>query len=202
MVYAIANCFCEIAMKKIVLFVSVAVSTFVIGVWVARGFPMRTSRQMAASMQPTTDAIFGNDKSERIQQHRQEQAVADPDNGKRNSLRTDALEAATGYTLSPCNPDMKTRLVAATTAYAAAYRWRDACNPMFGSCDAVIERANVMYSSPLDMRVRAALNEAFEKGGITGKDFPPNLQMEVMTLANSRGSPMSACTQSTERRPR
>jgi hypothetical protein len=202
MVYAIANCFCEIAMKKILLFLSVAVSTFVIGVWIARGFPMRTSRQMATSMSPTIDATFGNDKSEQIRQQRQEQAVADPDNGKRNPLRNDALEAATGFTLSPCNPDMKVRLIAATTAYAAAYRWRDKCNPMFGSCDAVIERANVMYSSPLDMRVRAALNEAFEKGGITGNDFPPNLQMEVMALANSQGSPISACTQSAARGPR
>lgn len=186
-------------MKKVLLFVSVAVSTFVIGVWVARGFPMRTSRQMAASMPPILDATFGNDKSEQIKQQRQEQAVADPDNGKRNPLRADAMEAATGYTLSPCNPDMKKTLVAATTAYAAAYRWRDKCNPMFGNCEAVIERANVMYSSPFDMRVRAALNEAFEKGGITGNDFPPHLQMEVMTLANSQGSPVSACMQSAER---
>ncbi len=43
---------------------------------------------------------------------------------------------------------------------------------MFGTCEAVLERANVMYSSPLDQRVRAALNEAFEKGGISKDDFP------------------------------
>jgi hypothetical protein len=194
--------FCEIAMKKVLLFISVAVSTFVIGVWIARGFPMRTSRQVAASMPSTIDSAFGNDKSEQLQKERQEQAVADPDNGKRNSLRNDALQAATGYALSPCNPDMKVKLIAATTAYAAAYRWRDKCNPTFGNCETVIERANVMYSSPLDLRVRAALNEAFEKGGITGSDFPPKLQMEVMTLANSQGNPQSACTQSAERAPR
>jgi hypothetical protein len=56
-----------------------------------------------------------------------------------------------------------------------------------------------MYSSPLDQRVRAALNEAFEKGGISKDDFPPKLQMEVMTLANSQGNPVSACTRPTER---
>ncbi|QUS41199.1 hypothetical protein RPMA_21895 [Tardiphaga alba] len=187
-------------MKSVLLFISVAVSTFVIGLWGARGFPIPFIA--ATPMQARVDSTFGNDKSEQIAQQRQEQAVADPDNGKRNPLRMDALQAATGFTLSPCNPEMKAKLVAATTAYAAAYRWRDTCNPMFGNCEPAIERANVMYSSPLDKRVRAALNEAFEKGGITGQDFPPNLQMEVMSLANSQGNPVSACTQTSERRMR
>lgn len=187
-------------MNRIALFVGVAVSTFVIGVWAARGFPTRSPfTSPAKPMAATVDATFGNDKTEQVPERRTQEAINDPDNAKRNPLRMEALQAATGYALSPCDASMKANLVAATTAYAAGYAWRDKCNPMFGNCEAVLERANVMYSSPLDQRVRAALNEAFEKGGISKDDFPPKLQMEVMTLASSQGNPVSACTRPTER---
>jgi hypothetical protein len=190
-------------MNRILLFVSVAASTFVIGVWATRGFPMRSPfASPVAALQPTTNATFGVDKTEEVRERRTQEAIDDPDNAKRNPLRMEALQAATGYALSPCDASMKANLVAATTAYAAGYAWRDKCNPMFGNCDAVLERANVMYSSPLDKRVRAALNEAFEKGGVSKDDFPPKLQMEVMTLANSQGNPVSACARTTERQRR
>ena len=192
-------------MNRILLFVSVAVSTFVVGLWAARGFPMRSPFAQTRPPAPVlVDSTFGDGKFEKLEQQRTEQAQADPDNAKRNPLRMDTLQAATGYALSPCDAGMKANLIKATTAYAAGYRWRDKCNPMFGNCDAVLERANVMYSSPLDKRVRAALREAFDKGGISKNDFPPNLQIEVMALAGGvpMPAPFSACERSTAAMPR
>ncbi len=78
-------------------FVGVAVSTFVIGVWAARGFPMRSPfTSPAKPMAATVDATFGNDKTEQVRERRTQEAINDPDNAKRNPLRMEALQAATG----------------------------------------------------------------------------------------------------------
>jgi hypothetical protein len=128
-----------------------------------------------------------------------EEQLQNPENAKRNPLRADALQAATGFALSPCDKTMKADLVAATRAYATAFAEIRKCNPMFGNCDPVFEKATATYSTPFDLRVREALHEAFEKGGISKADFPPALQMAVMSLANSQGNPVSACEISAER---
>ncbi|HEY8332420.1 MAG TPA: hypothetical protein VIQ05_01395 [Tardiphaga sp.] len=187
-------------MNRLFLFVSIVAATFIVGVWAARGFPTHSLfRPPVAQLQPTLDATFGNDQSEERRERRAQQALADPDNAKRNPLRMDALQAATGYALSPCDAGMKANLVAATRAYAAGYGEFAKCNPMFSNCDPVLEKANVMYGSPLDLRVRDALHAAFEKGGISKQDFPPNMQMSVMVLANSQGDPVSACARPADR---
>jgi hypothetical protein len=49
----------------------------------------------------------------------------------------------------------------------------------------------------LDVRVKVALHQAFSKGGISKADFPPEMAMAVMSLANSEGSPVSACERPT-----
>jgi hypothetical protein len=67
------------------------------------------------------------------------------------------------------------------------------------NCDPVYEKAAAIYGTPFDLRVREALHEAFEKGGISNADFPPELRMAVMSLANSQGNPVSACGTTAER---
>jgi hypothetical protein len=148
------------------------------------------------------DATFGDGKFEQLRAQRSQQADSDPDYMKREPLRMDTLQAATGYALSPCDAGMKANLVAATQAYVAAYAEADKCRPMFSNCDPVLEKANILYSSPLDRRVQDALHEAFEQGGISKQDFPANLQMSVMSLANSQGDPVSACARTSEKQRR
>jgi hypothetical protein len=182
-------------MHRFALFIGIAVATFIVGVWAIRGFPVYVRTASVQQLQPTIDATFGDDKTEERRERRKQAALADPQYAKRNPLRMDTLQAATGYALSPCDAGMKVNLVAALHSYAIAYAEGSYCNPLMGCSDAALENANILYSSPLDLRVRDALHEAFEKGGITKDNFPPKLHMTVMTLANSQGSPVSACAQ-------
>ncbi|QWG17533.1 hypothetical protein KMZ68_21610 [Bradyrhizobium sediminis] len=182
-------------MTRFILYVCMAFVTAFVGVsWASRGFPMRFPSPVGAQpLEPTVSATFGDNSSEKKRERLAEQQLQDPENAKRNPLRADTLQAATGYALSPCDKTMKANLVAATRAYAMAYSEIGKCNPMFRNCDPVYDKANATYSTPLDLRVREALHEAFEKGGVSKADFPPGLQMAVMSLANSQGNPMSAC---------
>ena len=150
-------------------------------------------------LQPTVDLAFGDHRSAKKRELLVEQQLQSPDNAKRDPLRADALQAATGYALSPCDKTMKANLVAALRAYAAADYQIRKCNVILGTCDAAFEKATAVYSTPFDLRVRKALEEAFEKGGISKVDFPSELQMSVMMLANGQGDPVSQCENSAAR---
>jgi hypothetical protein len=188
-------------MIRFILYVSMAFITAFVGVtWAARGFPVHFSGPVSVGpLQPTLTATFGDNSSEKKRELLVEEQLRDPENAKRNPLRADALQAATGFALSPCDKTMKANLVAATRAYATTFYEIRKCNPMFRNCDPVFDKAIATYSTPFDLRVRKALHEAFEKGGISKADFPPELQMSVMSLANSEGSPVSACEISAQR---
>jgi hypothetical protein len=176
------------------------VTAFVGASWIARGFPTYFPSLVAvAPLQPTLTTTFGDNSAEKHREQLAEQQLQNPENAKRNPLRADALQAATGYALSPCDTTMKANLVAATRAYVTAHHEILKCNPFFGNCDPAFDKAIAVYSTPYDLRVQEALHEAFEKGGIGNADFPPELQMSVMTLANSEGSSVSACDRSAER---
>jgi hypothetical protein len=94
---------------------------------------------------------------------------------------------------------MKENLVAATLAYAKAFNEIRKCYPMFSNCDPVFAKVAAVYSTPFDQRVRDALHDAFEKGGISAADFPPEIRIAVMSLAGSQGSSISACGLPTQR---
>jgi hypothetical protein len=188
-------------MGRFILYVSMTfVTVFVAVTWAARGFPVNFSKpSIVQPLQPTLTTTFGDNSAEKKREQLAEQQLQDPDNAKRNPLRADALQAATGYALSPCDKTMKANLVAAMRAYAMTFYEIHKCNPMFTNCDPAFDKAIATYSTPYDMRVRNALHEAFEKGGISKADFPPELQMSVMSLANSTGSTVSACETSARR---
>ena len=188
-------------MFRLILYASMTFLTAFVGVsWASRGFPMQiSSPQLVGELPRTVTATFGDNSSEKKRARLAEEQLQDPKNAKRNPLRADALQAATGFALSPCDKTMKANLVAATRAYATAFYEIRKCNPVFKNCDPVFDKAIAVYSTPFDLRVRQALHEAFEKGGIGEADFPPELQMSVMSLANSQGSPVSACETSAER---
>jgi hypothetical protein len=184
-------------MSRFILYVSMAFITAFVGVfWAARGFPVGFSGAVAvAPLKPTLTAKFGDNSGEKERQRLAEMQLQDPDNAKRHPLRADALQAATGFTLSPCNTALKEDLVAATMAYAEAFNEIRQCNPIFSNCDPVFEKAVAVYSTPL----KNALHEAFEKGGISAADFPREIQIAVMSLAGSQGNPVSACGLPTRR---
>jgi hypothetical protein len=188
-------------MGRFIVYTSMAFITAFVGVfWAMRGFPMWLPAPASSRpLQPTLDVVFGDNSSEKKREQLVLQQLENPDNAKRNTLRADALQAATGYALSPCDTTMKDNLVAAMRVYAAADHEIRKCNVILGTCDAAFERATAVYSTPADLRVREALHEAFEKGGISRTDFPSELQMSVMVLANSQGSPVSQCETSADR---
>jgi hypothetical protein len=188
-------------MSRFVLYVGMAFITAFVGVtWAARGFPVDLSGPVVvAPRQPMLTKTFGDRSGEKKREQLGEEQLQDPDNAKRNPLRADALQAATGYALSPCDKTMKANLVAAARAYATTFHEIHKCNPMFTNCDPVFDRALKVYSTPFDLRVQNALHEAFQRGGISKADFPPALQMSVMTLARSTGDPVSACERSAQR---
>jgi hypothetical protein len=188
-------------MTRFVLYVGMAfITAFVGAFWAARGFPVGSpTPSIVQRLRPTLTTTFGDHSGEKKREQLAEQQLQDPENAKRNPLRADALQAATGYALSPCDKTMKANLVAATRAYAVAFYELHKCNSMFTNCDPAFDKAIGVYSTPFDIRVRNALHEAFAKGGISNADFPPELQMSVAQLASSPGSPVSACETSVQR---
>ena len=113
---------------------------------------------------------------------------------KREALRLAALQAANAFALSPCDATMKKNLVEALSAYAKA--WTEMAGCRFGICGGDhgrIDTAAANFSTPSDMRVRAAVRTAFEKGGISRDDFPGSIRLWVTMLAGDPGDPVSAC---------
>jgi hypothetical protein len=188
-------------MTRFILYASVTFLTVFVGVfWAARGFPMRIPSPVSIEpVRPMVTSTFGDHSAEKKRERLVEEQLRDPENAKRNPLRADALQAATGFALSPCDETMKANLIVATRAYATAFSELHKCNSWFSNCDPVFDKAIATYSTHFDMRVREALHEAFGKGGISKADFPPELQLAVMSLAGSQGSPVSACAISAQR---
>jgi hypothetical protein len=188
-------------MTRFLLYVSMTFITAFVGVsWAARGFPVDFPNPLAVeSVRPTLTTTFGDRSGEKKREQLAEEQLQNPENAKRNPLRADALQAATGYALSPCDETMKANLVAAARAYATAFSEIRKCNPLFSNCEPVLDKNIATYSTPFDMRVREALHKAFEKGGISKADFPPEFQSAVLSLASSEGSPVSACAVSAQR---
>jgi hypothetical protein len=188
-------------MSRFILYVSMTFITAFVGVsWAARGFPVNFPNPLSVEpVRPTLTTTFRDDSIDKRRERLIEEQMQDPENAKRNPLRADALQAATGYALSPCDETMKANLVTAARAYAMTFSEIRKCNPLFSNCEPVLDKNIATYSTPFDMRVREALHAAFEKGGISKADFPPELQNAVLSLASSEGSPVSACAVSAKR---
>jgi hypothetical protein len=188
-------------MTRFILYVSMTFITAFVGVsWAARGFPVHLSSPLSIEpVRPTLTTSFRDGSDDKRREQLVEEQLQNPENAKRNPLRADALQAATGFAMSPCDQTMKANLVGAAGAYALAFSEIRKCNPLFSNCEPVLDKNMATYSTPYDLRVREALHAAFEKGGISKADFPPELQLAVLTLASSQGSPVSACEISAER---
>ncbi len=181
-------------MLRFILFVCMAFVTAFVGVsWAARGFPMNFSSSPVAvvPLQPTVDAYFGDGSSKEHARKdwEAEHTARGDDDGRRNAIRLETLQAANAYAMSPCDKTMKANLVDALTAYTRAWQAMRSCKQnMLGmmSCnDRQDKEAADSIHTPLDKRVQAALDAAFEQKGIVKADFPDDVREDVKIFAGS-----------------
>jgi hypothetical protein len=178
-------------MIRFVVFTCMAFVTAFVGVtWASRGFPMRFSGpEIVSQLQPTVTSTFGDQSAKDYERKMWEaehtsQSDKDPVLDK---IRLEALQAANAYTLSPCGDLTKLNLIAAVTAYTRAWQKKMNCprpqNMLMFCGDEKVKEVAATFSTPLDIRVKAALHEAFEQRGIVKADFPANMQFDVLQFA-------------------
>lgn len=176
-------------MIRFVLFVCMAFATAFVGVsWAARGFPI-LSFEFTRPLQPTVTATFGDQSAkdyERKMWEAEHTAQSDGDS-KLDKIRLEALQAGNAYTLSPCGETTKLNLIAAVTAYTRAWQKKMDCprpqNMLMFCSDKKLKEVADTFSTPLDIRVKAALHEAFEQRGIVKADFPEDLRRDMLQFA-------------------
>ncbi|HLX17328.1 MAG TPA: hypothetical protein VKS24_19240 [Bradyrhizobium sp.] len=178
-------------MTRFVLFVCMAFATAFVGVtWAARGFPMWFYYpRFANQLQPLVTATFGDQSAkdyERKMWEAEHTAQSDGD-PKLDKIRLEALQAANAYTQSPCGETTKLNLIAAVTAYTRAWQRKMDCprpqNMLMFCGDEKLKEVAAAFSTPLDIRVKAALHEAFEQRGIVKADFPADLRQDMLQFA-------------------
>jgi hypothetical protein len=174
-------------MGRFILFVGMTFVTAFVGVsWAARGFPMSFSAPIQVVPLPkTVDAHFGDDHArEGLRKDWEAQHTAQGDNdARRDAIRLDTLQAANAYAMSPCDKTMKANLVSALTAYTRAWQIKLGCKRNFLGqlicSDQKFKEAAESVNTPLDRRVKAALEAAFAQKGIVTADFPEDVQQDV-----------------------
>jgi hypothetical protein len=178
-------------MSRFILYTCMAFITAFVGVtWAARGFPIHFSGPVSVSqLQPTVTATFGDQSAkdyERKMWEAEHTAQSDGDS-KLDKIRLEALQAGNAYGMSPCDETMKSNLIAAVTAYTRAWQQKMDCprpqNMLMFCGDKKLKEVAATFSTPLDIRVKAALHEAFEQRGIVKADFPPDMRFDVLQFA-------------------
>jgi len=177
-------------MFRFILYVSMSFVTVFVGVtWATRGFPTSFFGPPRGPLQPTLTATFGDQSArdyERKMWEAEHTAQSDKD-PKLDPIRLDALQAANAYAMSPCEETMKANLIAALAAYTHAWQQKMDCprpmNMLMFCGDDKLKRVAATFSTPLDIRVKAALNEAFEQRGIIKADFPADIRFDVLQFA-------------------
>jgi hypothetical protein len=178
-------------MMRFVLFVCMSFVTAFVGVtWATRGFPVYFSSPLSVGpLQRTVTATFGDQSArdhERKMWEAEHTAQSDGD-VELDRIRLDALQAGNAYAMSPCDDTMKSNLIAAVTAYTRAWQKKLNCprpQHMLMFCgDEKLKQVAATFSTPLDIRVKAALDEAFEQRGIVKADFPDDIRFDVLQFA-------------------
>jgi hypothetical protein len=178
-------------MARFILYACMAFVTAFVGIsWAARGFPVRFSApEVAGPLRPLVTATFGDQSAEDYERKMWEsQHTAQSDkNPKLDTIRMDALQAATAYSMSPCDKTMKLNLIAAVTAYTHAWQAKLDCprpmNMLMFCGDQKLKDAADTFSTPLDNRVRDALEAAFEQKGVVKADFASDVRFDVLQFA-------------------
>jgi len=101
------------------------------------------------------------------------------DDPKRNARRLQLLQAANAYALSPCDATIMKNLVEALTAYTLAWAEVAGCRDGAMNCTR-LDEAQRAFGTPMDVRVRAAVDVAVTKGDIVRADFSPAVRNVVL----------------------
>lgn len=179
-------------MGRFIIIVCMAFVTAFVGVsWVARGFPMNFSSPVqVVPLQATVDAHFGDDRAkENLRKDWEARHTARGDNdARRNAIRLDTLQAANAYAMSPCDKTVKANLVVALTAYTRAWQTTLGCKRNFLGqlicSDQKFKEAADSVNTPLDRRVKTALEAAFAQKGIITADFPEDIRQDVLPFTS------------------
>lgn len=184
-------------MNRFYLYVAMAFVTTFVGVsWAARGFPVGLSGPENSSrpeiVQPLPALVkstFGDEHAkqyERKMWEAQHTAQSDGD-AALDKLRLDALQAANAYAMSPCGDITKQNLIEALTTYTRAYQKKMNCprpqNMLMFCSDEKVKAASETFSTPLDIRVKAAFHEAFEQHGVVQTEFPEDIRFDMLQFA-------------------
>lgn len=172
-------------MTRLYFYVVIAFATSFVAVsWAARGFPMHWSGPLS-SLQPTITSTFGNQSAQDYERKKRESGhTAQSDtNPSLDKIRLEALQAATGFEMSPCDSTTKKNLIEALTAYTRAWQTKLDCPVKMLCNDEKLKAAAEAFSTPLDLRVREALEKAFTQPGIAKTDFPASVRFDILQFA-------------------
>jgi hypothetical protein len=154
--------------------------------WASKGFPMLAMR--VAPMKPDARLpTFEESVKQGIRKDWEASRTNQSDGDKeRDKLRLALWQASIGYKLSPCDPTMKKNLVEAVTHYTAA--WGNMAGCSAGTCtgdDKRLDAAAAAFQTPADKRIHESLREAYERGGVTKKDFPRSVRDNIMLFSRA-----------------
>jgi hypothetical protein len=158
-------------MKRIYVYVALAFVASFAGVsWAARGFPVSIGSWQTVFTTPSDDQGKKRE-SERVMR-------------SLDTIKNEALQAATGFALSPCDSTMKQNLVEALTAYVHAWQIKLDCPrianmPIFCG-EEKLRAAVATFSTPLDQRLAEAMAQAFSQPGITSADFSESIRYDML----------------------
>lgn len=174
---------------------------FIFGSWAKQGFPV-----MALTIQPLKPSskipVFGDAAVAEAKQKKEWVAGKTnqgDDNAERNKLRSELVQAAVAYKLSPCGDVTRKNFIEALTNYTKAWHAMAWCTPGVGTCprnqDERIDTAAAIFHTPADIHVREAVGKAFRIGGIGRKDFPEPYDRFVFYFSDSplASEPQEAC---------
>src|SRR4051812_47318737 len=170
-------------MNRIYIYVALAFVASFAGVsWAARGFPVGIgSEKLVLTTPDRSSKSAPGDKGPSLE-----------------TIKLEALQAATGFALSSCDSTMKKNLVDAMTAYVRAWQVKLDCPrmaniPMF--CGETKLRAAVeAFSTPLDQRIAVAAAQAFSQPGITSADFSESIRYDMLRFGGPALQPGSWAT--------
>jgi hypothetical protein len=164
-------------MKRIYLYVALAfVASFAGASWAARGFPVGIGSWQAVFTASSGDQGVRDEQSKKRESERVMRSL--------DTIKNEALQAATGFALSPCDSTMKQNLVEALTAYVHAWQIKLDC-PRLANKPTVcsqekLKAAVATFSTPLDQRVADAVSQAFDQPGITIADFSESIRYDML----------------------
>jgi hypothetical protein len=158
--------------------------------WAMHGFPnpgkafeTAVNGPVAGPKQTRVTTTFAKDYHRKMWEEAEDAARNDRD-PKLDRLRMEALQTADAYAMAPCGEFTRLNLIAALTAYTQAWQAivkdcpRLMTIPLCG--DKKVREVAATFSTPLDLRVQAALSLAFAKGGIVINDFPAEVRRDAL----------------------